>query len=710
MSGSQTVYCIIIVIVVVTMIGIAIVWSIVLGSKPEVPTPPGFTQAGYDMRCIVGDAPPTSGNVPSIYTPQPCGVGLTCVQYNNSEQAPIGQTWGVCKKSIGEPCITVTECVPSALVCATVCSRSQMGGLNQVGPCDDATLAVNDKGICKMVIGTPGCSISSDCLSGSCDTSKDINVCAPQNVNGHPCIDTYDCISGNCNTTAQGSFCQQAGLITGAIGSACSYHKMALPDCDGGLSCYVDLFPEGSPPMSSTFYGVCSKMVDSWPGSGCSADASCAPPTICWNGSCVMPRTASALITNSCAVPDATFDNSTSGVCASGYKCSSEYMCIPDGTSKVPYVCNTWSLVKWVVQPDTIVGSWVAVADLSAPISSMSALAVDATHDMVVYGSPDGWMVVSSTGISRPITIRGTLTDVFKRPWKNNFMTGFQVHSITLTAGGNLLVQYTASFPIESTTPTLQYLTVSRGYIYRASDIPEIYDVASHAPITLNLPVYNKVPVETRMGHIYDTADWFVYPHVQGSITWMDVDDRIDVDGNIRALMIDQASTIYAGVMTIDQFNGIGTPALTNMGTGIQWAQFYAFTRGSHDPNEYVYQTTAAMDAVSVHVASGPPPIMRIPGTILPIPCDHSPITSRSMYSPVGGGVAQCSFMYMVQYPSAIGGMQARLFSNNSDVILPGYFGDAPGSQVAITHKSECILQSAFTPSYYMITPSSDHA
>lgn len=162
-----------------------------------------------DNSSITNLIPIESGTFLSPCTTQSCNQGLIC-----------DGTSFLCKLGTGSQCSDFTDCA-TGLVCSGICATGPTGGLNQLCPCKEGflcTQAGNLLTICKGAGGTP-CQNNSDCASGLCEQSFIGEfVCAAGAPNAFPCSMNSQCASLNCNN----GFCQNLGVITGTLGSACA--------------------------------------------------------------------------------------------------------------------------------------------------------------------------------------------------------------------------------------------------------------------------------------------------------------------------------------------------------------------------------------------------------------------------------------------------------------------------------------------------------
>lgn len=145
------------------------------------------------------------GELLSACTTTPCDSNLICD--SNSF---------VCKFSAGMTCSDFSDCA-TGLICSGRCATGATGGLNQLCPCSQGFLCVeqlNGFTLCKAGGGTT-CQSGSDCASGDCLST---GVCAAGAPNSFPCTNDIECASLNCNN----DFCQASGIITGTRGAACA--------------------------------------------------------------------------------------------------------------------------------------------------------------------------------------------------------------------------------------------------------------------------------------------------------------------------------------------------------------------------------------------------------------------------------------------------------------------------------------------------------
>ena len=657
---------------VVVALVLALVWTVIVKAPPSIAAAPVFTEAGYGMRCT--DTPTPSGNIPSQFVPQPCGPRLVCIKTSPTAE------WGFCKRAIGAPCSTVVECEPAAQVCINVCGRGTSGGLNQPCsrsvPCDEKQgLECSANSVCKYRNGAAGCIDSTDCLQGSCQAMTSLSpdqsvitggltapfgpakVCVPRYPNGHACTQAYDCISNYCdistsvdvvtepNGTAFGSsgFCQNPGQRSGTSGAACLYFQNGQPACPAETVCFAPIEAEHT-------YGVCVAAPSIWSGAPCSINSGCLPPTVCFHGQCVMPRTNTQLLTNSCAAGNST------GLCTRGYTCMSD-VCTPTADF-VPDASGTvWSLLQWNrtspvgldgTPSSPTAGNWSAVIrNVPAPVgfNTLSVYTLPTGKSLAVYQAADGFYLLNPTP-SR-LNITGTMP--------------FVVNAVRFTPGGQVGVLY--SWTTGGTTRSQVSI----------QPIPESW-------VTGRSPEQSDISITNFTG----------YP--TGPLSWFDVDDRTPESG-IRFLVIGN-SRLYVTLTSINAINtATGLNFLTPLTTGVSWAQFYSYAKGTQDVTAFLFAGNSNPRFIWINVPTGQlPPSISLP----PLDIPAVVVMKEALFSSPGGGLSRSKLLYLVDY-GPNGGLNLRLY-DSTDLVLPGSFNSR--LQLAVSQNSA----PDFVPGYFILT------
>lgn len=336
MGISLVIYTLLTIIIVITIF-IVIMWSLAVQTVPTYAAAPQYTASGFGMTCSI--TPPANGgqNRPDQFTPQECGTGLVC--YN-----------GFCLKDVGTDCVNLWECVPGTIVCNGHCSMTGKAGLNFTcssdSDCD--TGLVCDNLICKEDTGS-ACTTTDDCtINNFCNNASICQLQAQPTqlctiVTGeNTCVDGYVCSSANPNPSVPGvypAFCQPNGTVTGGVGSFCyfwsqptappvtdgGYYKflgpsddlVQVPACSSSSVCAVPRDSNGVPiNPPATGYGMCG-LVGNWNGA-CDSVTACQLPQVCINGLCDFPLDQQGQLPLAC---DA---NTSTGICLTGYQCSSD--------------------------------------------------------------------------------------------------------------------------------------------------------------------------------------------------------------------------------------------------------------------------------------------------------------------------------------------------------------------------------------------------
>ena len=248
-----------------------------------------------------------------------CGNGLTC---QDSQ----------CKRNIGQPCRTLSDCVASANVCMNgTCQNVSTGELNDPPPCNDG-LATNSLNVCKGLEGF-SCRNSDDCLSGICDN----NTCTDLRGPALSCFNSENCIEGlNCSN----NFCQSIAT-TGTEGAYCFPNAdNDQATCNSGLTCV--LVNPSQPDQAGLCQPACQQLGQSCGGDSAlpptAPDQFCVDPYNCINGSCSFP---------------------TNNMCNNNNQCSNNFTCNNNlclGQQQQPCImnnncisgnCTSSTVIRW---------------------------------------------------------------------------------------------------------------------------------------------------------------------------------------------------------------------------------------------------------------------------------------------------------------------------------------------------------------------------
>lgn len=442
MGVEESLVLSIVIVILVIFIIFIVFWIIVL--KKEIPEPPpvAITKSNFGMRCVTDEKYIIDSN-----TPLTCIDNLVCESQN-------GVT-GFCKVPIGGPCGSLSECTNNAKVCTNVCAIDFSGGLNQEsknGVCDEG-LTLNSDNICKLNVNEINCITNSDCIQGICQNINGRNTCIMKKELLEECTNNYDCRSNNCSY----NICQKAGIISGTEGAVCkskynnnnghnSGNYISSEYNNGDNDNYISNEYNRNNNMYNNIYnseynngdtykyiknnnrynnnddtmsggcndglgcsdGECKPYINSWPLDQCFSYA-CVQPSICWNGSCVMPRTENKFITNSC-----------SDKCTFGYTCENN-VCVPK--KNAPYPSERWGLLKWNTDP--LIGTWELITDINILPSVGDSLSV--YNDIFIYRTDDNWIFYTK--------------GIFKNM---NFVSNVQIIilNVEFTNVGTILISY----------------------------------------------------------------------------------------------------------------------------------------------------------------------------------------------------------------------------------------------------------------------------
>lgn len=355
---------IIIAVIFVVIFFLAIIllfsWSYVVKQPPTFSSYSQYSFSGFGSRCSIVDISTT--NDPNNYYFPPCETGLECIFNSN-----ISKEYGFCLKSIGTTCNNLYECVPTANVCAGVCAFAPFGGLGQT--CSNDLSCTDPDTVCdevkKKCVYKEGvkCTSTSQCRSGIlCSYNpNELNekYCQPRFANGLPCYDDFGCYEGS---YCSNGFCQSLGIETGKNSAVCTFNSKLVPSCDSGLTCNT-IYSNG---ISQGYYGTCIDIPLQWPSTiPCSAEQGCKPPSICFEGKCIMPRK----VIDNVITSDPDVNNCqniyTTQKCIKYYQCNNG-MCIPT-VKGVPFIDENkkYGIVKYV--QDSLYWEPVMNFDLESP-------------------------------------------------------------------------------------------------------------------------------------------------------------------------------------------------------------------------------------------------------------------------------------------------------------------------------------------------------
>lgn len=474
-------FIVIVVLIFTVIIVVTLLWIYTLKKTPILPTISGYAPAQIGMRCTEVHTSSSSVSIaPEAFTPVACDQGLVCI----SAGANAGS---YCRKAIGSPCTTIYECEPQALMCTGVCSTSPAGGINQPclndGTCNSGLQCISPPGtvgglpVCKYNDGVSNCSRSSDCVSNRCvQNSSGEKVCLAPLGLGDPCnvtsTDTAPCGSMYaCVASETGSYCQPKNLPATGVGAVCYYpgggRSAAEVKCPSGLYCAYDYAKGG--PISGEEYGYCAPTLQTWRGQ-CSDTVACAAPTICSNGTCVLPMDNSGnSIINTCG-------DQTSYTCNTGFTCSNS-ICRSMYNQTCTYntdcqsgSCGSWALMNWKLAPNAVnsegLGQWNNVVPISIAPQTGASLSVAqiAGSDLNTYalyypggGSTNFYIYNQTSYTSGVSTYRYNIV-------ASGALSILRIKSVKITPLGRILVhsnvQNTLANPIRPGNPLTGTTTV----------------------------------------------------------------------------------------------------------------------------------------------------------------------------------------------------------------------------------------------------------
>jgi hypothetical protein len=668
MAHNPTFYILVIIIFFVCIVVVVVLWIQKLRAPPNIPIAPGYTTAGYGSRCTVASATKTQvKNEPSQFTPQPCAPGLTCVL-----SIP-GAPTGFCKVEIGSPCTSVYECEPNATTCNSVCSTGQNGDLHEPcmggiscnqdltcvgpgGPSNSTTIA-----ICLITPGTTTtqCNTSLDCANGTCSitSGNTRGYCIAQLPLGSFCILPSDCVSRNCSGSslvapavpynAGNLFCQPVNITTGNAGAICKLYDQhpgnssngtstdvnTFPQCELGTSCYFDFSTS-----NSTIYGKCLNYSYTYP-STCSVSVGCDPPSICYNGNCVLPR---KIISpgvyyddpNSCDIADSTgqcFVGSTQSTSSSA---STGCLCKPTSGTLIPAnganVCQSGNTSEYQIL------QWVPT-NITAPPANTTPVHVNIGSYMSYGGTATFTKIIDFTSVTRVI---GGTTYYIYLVYADNSLFMYSQSAANASPSGRpsistLLdrISPTPSTPINILfqsktytytvgTPVHVRLTPSGNIIFVFNYAMWIWNspinVSGSTPsIATTIPFPNKMPLFGTSGATVGssttntakppvTTITVPNPNVAIPLGYIDIDDRI----GIRIVITSNAGQIYTATLSAelnyvyqdkdskgnpkdDLFTtltppcGAGGPQILN----VSWVKLYTYGNTDSDSSHFLYYT-----------------------------------------------------------------------------------------------------------------------
>jgi hypothetical protein len=670
-------YTLILGIFIVIIIIVVIVWSAVVKTEPEAIVMPPLLEAGFNQRC--------AGN-----TGLQCAEGMVCTTVDPNVP------WGFCKVAIGRRCNALSECESSARSCYGVCSISVNGELNQPCPCGVGLVCTNTESIfgrCKVNLGDSGCRVSSDCISGGCVDGR----CVPRVENGKPCTISDACYSGNCSK----GWCQPQGESTGEIGATCRYYQND-PRCVSS-ACFVDFKEIESlenkrngtlsqrnirdttlyqrdkrSTIFSNIYGVCAPQLPEWNTQSCSRYAACVSPTVCFGGRCLMPRTNSTLLTNSCDT------HVSSGVCSQGYRCTSDDVCIATSTNVPtiglvgvgdPVVLFKWDNtgIRWIRYSIPFVSQRYHITGLTL-----------ASEDIFLLSTPNESRIITSNE-NIPLNIVGPYNGTVLL--SNTQHLQFQVERLQFTYSGGIAIL----FSWLQRNPGQQFRRVY--YINIFNDIYEGYTYRYQVRWDGMIPNTNIAP-----GSPQAVNGDFHFMHtsttINADINSFDVDDRTN---NIKVLVTTRNIGVWYTLIT--NFNDLGTLRFqtkpTNTG-GISnpgWARFYSHPETDNFPDTFVYGFRTEFKA-SVPGSGSIDLNLGTEGV------HFSWFDQRSMYSSLRGGLSGTQFAFIST--SETGGRFQMHNHMGADFILPGYFNAA--TSTVLTYPAFNVREN-FIPNLYILGP-----
>lgn len=343
-----------------------IMWSLTVQTVPTYSPAPQYTAGGLGTRCTTSSTPPPSGqNTPTDFQPQPCATGLACI--NN-----------FCLKDIGTACVSLSECVPSAIVCNGFCSADGKFVLGETcsttSQCDVGLIC--DNLVCLTDTGLP-CTAVGDCISADyCNTSIADSVCTPLSTAAqlctpiagvNTCVDGYLCSPASLTPIASTPyFCQPVGVDTGSNNSLCylwtqqgapiptdgEFYKYvdindvltAVPSCDTFSVCNINRsFVDGLPGLGNEpvpGYGFCNP-IGQWNGP-CPQNVGCQVPQVCINSQCEFPLQASTdPNANGIKFPLSCDDTHSTGICLTNYSCSPDFTLCLGENDNIPVTAGS---------------------------------------------------------------------------------------------------------------------------------------------------------------------------------------------------------------------------------------------------------------------------------------------------------------------------------------------------------------------------------
>lgn len=703
------------VITVIIFVVLAIVWVAILKKQTTIPIPPGFTQAGFGMRCSDIPATVLSGN-PEEYTPQECESGLVCVKRQT------GDVYGTCLKGLGVQCVNLLECVPQANYCVGVCSTTQSGGVGQycstTTPCSSPDLEcvkaqpTDPVGVCKITSETTTpCIFDDQCVDGYCVGG----LCKTKAINGQECGSNRDCASGYCDTISGGGYCQNVGVSTGTTGAACRIFESLEPQCDTGLICTTDFKT-----ATQYIYGTCERPVVLWPDIPCDETTACIPPTICFGGKCVLPRIGTTLKINAC-------DAETTGVCAGGFTCISG-TCNPNSGS--PAMTGQYGIAEWIpgVSGSGSIGHWqripitgpIATPTVTAELTSLEY----ATGKLYMYFRTPSSFTFATSGSNWSSTITPDMTIYNVKtggvtsftPQVTYTFTGVTTQPINIGSGVRLIK---TSFDLGG---TVSFHFMVNGQVvndsgpvdrYRVVILPIPDDWFTTTPTT-NVAVVN--PTQFQIGGSLAVIPF--YPHPTDAFTnFLPVDmvcnSQFIADGAIIAVkdsygasfiyefgqsgtpkvselnqLINGEPTVYSGVylLSLNQISpNTATPPTTITPPFIGLVAPYNFNRYGTNLNSGILILNGSIrlivDANLIDETIVPDtPYFQTPIDVSEFPGQVS--SFKVSYNP-GAVISQLNIAYTWIYS---GVTYVRYVSSGEDRILPGFFSSTSLTTMSIQY------------------------
>ena len=644
MIEGWTIFVIVIMVITVIVSTVIILsWSKTVKTQIKVPEIQGYLNSEFGLRCTPNDINPTVlSALPKDFIPPHCAEGYDCVKFSNQDP------WGFCYKQLDRlKCSSLSECVFEAKYCSRVCSLTRSGGIGQYcnpdSTCNGPNLICDFDNVCRYIQGEE-CSIDDQCYQSVCKNlpGETIRRCISKREDGEPCQINEQCFDGSyCDSKG---FCQPEGIISKELNAKCQLFMENAPGCNPSLVCSFDYSNPYVP------FGQCLPLPLQWDTKPCGG---CIPPSICFNGKCVLPRSPELYLTNSCGIQ-------TSGQCIPNYNCQSSF-CVPS-IPGLPTLTGNLGIVLWI--PDesgSTIGQWVPKTYPGAifdGFSSISAITFGENDVMILAFSSSEYNhnFVLKGGISYPIQF--TVYD---------YMYPSGTHPVSSPKNDIFILD--CKFLPDAKHGLIFYTFVRNhnvNYGCLIIDITSMYDNTSNSDVSFNSGTFT---ITVRIPYIYDSGMLKYSPLVDPSLSIIEgkIITKVEAENRISGeiVQIFFTSELQGTFLTQgnkNRYSGIPTgDAITSI-----------FKSGWYFSIPYLYsKRTTGYGVVSVVDTNSRVFIEDVAHLSFPSEISCQQIGRHSFTYPVGGQFSQGHYTYLAKYASSY---EVHTVIEGFDKVMPGYF------------------------------------